>query len=383
MAKTLIVEGWRFLPHSYAVVNQWQLLALKRRNDIDLKCVDLPYFGPKWQRQAGLLDKANEDLLKSIPLAHPGESADVNFRLAYPFDFTPSHATRTAVFGTLEFQVVRPEMVANRHSYERARQGGAGIKVVTPSRWSAAGFAAAGFAAHELFIIPHGVDPATFRPMPEHRDRVRTRLNLRPDDFVFLAVGNMTLNKGMDLLLAGFAEVHRKFPHARLVLKGLDTLYDSKGRLSATIERLPQADKQTIIANARYSGAAFSFAEMAMLYQAADVLVAPYRAEGFNIPVLEAAACGLPVICTRGGPTDDFVTDDFARRIDSRKTIFAHDGCTCTRLDPDGRHLTALMMSALEDDTWRKRARIAGPAHVRANFTWDIVVDRLVRSLWG
>jgi hypothetical protein len=30
--KSLIVEGWRFLPHSYAIVNQWQLLALLRRN---------------------------------------------------------------------------------------------------------------------------------------------------------------------------------------------------------------------------------------------------------------------------------------------------------------------------------------------------------------
>ncbi len=35
MAKTPIVEGWRFLPHSYAVVHQWQLLALKRRGDVD------------------------------------------------------------------------------------------------------------------------------------------------------------------------------------------------------------------------------------------------------------------------------------------------------------------------------------------------------------
>jgi hypothetical protein len=55
VAKTLIVEGWRFLPHSYAVVNQWQLLALKRRGDVEIKFVDMPYYNPRCH--AGLFDK--------------------------------------------------------------------------------------------------------------------------------------------------------------------------------------------------------------------------------------------------------------------------------------------------------------------------------------
>ena len=54
--KSLIVEGWRFLPHSYAMVNQWQLLALMRRN-IRPKVVDLPFYRPSWRTQAGLLER--------------------------------------------------------------------------------------------------------------------------------------------------------------------------------------------------------------------------------------------------------------------------------------------------------------------------------------
>ncbi len=46
--------------------------------------------------------------------------------------------------------------------------------------------------------------------------------------------------------------------------------------------------------------------ELAALYRACDVLVHPYRGEGFAMPVLEAMACGLPVIVTGGGPTDEF-----------------------------------------------------------------------------
>ena len=50
--------------------------------------------------------------------------------------------------------------------------------------------------------------------------------------------------------------------------------------------------------------------EMAALYRACDVLVHPYRGEGFAMPVLEAMACGLPVIVTGGGPTDEFCPPD-------------------------------------------------------------------------
>ena len=41
------------------------------------------------------------------------------------------------------------------------------------------------------------------------------------------------------------------------------------------------------------------------------------------------------------------------------------------------------MMSAIEDIAWRKRALAAGPAHVSANYTWDIVADNLIRRLWA
>ena len=56
--ENLIVEGWRFVPHSYAIVNQWQLLALARR-DIRLKVVDAPFHRP-WRTQAGLFDPPAE-----------------------------------------------------------------------------------------------------------------------------------------------------------------------------------------------------------------------------------------------------------------------------------------------------------------------------------
>ena len=43
----------------------------------------------------------------------------------------------------------------------------------------------------------------------------------------------------------------------------------------------------------------------------------PYTAEGFNMPCLEAAACGTVVICTQGGPTDHFTRPEFTLQVQS------------------------------------------------------------------
>jgi glycosyltransferase involved in cell wall biosynthesis len=380
--KRLIVEGWRFLPHSYAIVNQWQLLALLRRN-IVLKVVDVPFYRRSWQAQAGLFESNAEQALRSIEVAQPDESADLTLRVFYPFTFSPSRSRLTAVFATLEQQLIRKDQVSDPREYEQLRRGPppANIKAVTPSQWSAEGFYRAGFDRDQVLVVPHGVDTATFHPMPDVRNDIRSGMPILDGEFVFLSIGAMSGNKGIDLLLRGFAEVCRKFPHARLVLKGMDHLYDSNGLLLKGIRTLSAGDQQLVLERMTYVGDSLSHQAMAMLYQVADAYVSPYRAEGFNLPVLEAAACGIPIICTHGGPTDDFVTDEFARRIESRKSVVTIDERHASRLDPSLEHLIVLMTSAIEDSLWRKQATEAGPRHVRASHTWDCAVDTLIRKL--
>ena len=381
--KSLIVEGWRFVPHSYAIVNQWQLLSLQRRADLSLQVVDLPFYKKRWESQSGLFTPGEEAALQSLALAAPGAGADVTLRITLPLDFTPSASRRTAVFGTSETQVLRSEQFRDLEAFEQLkRQPPSDITIVTPSRWSAEGFYWAGFAANQVLVIPHGCDTAAFRPMPDVRPGVRTRLSCSDEDFVFLHIGAMTGNKGIDLLLKAFAQICGKHPRVRLVLKGLDGLYRSRDFLNRCAAGLSEAERRGIRGKITYLGDSFSNAQMARLYQAADVYVSAYRAEGFNMPVLEAAASGLPVICTRGGATDDFISDEFAFRIDSRKVTELIKDQQGSRLEPDLEHLVALMDGAIQDRTWRARAAQAGPAHVQAHYSWDKVADMLVRQLW-
>lgn len=383
-ARTLIVEGWRFIPHSYAMVNQWQLLAFARRPDISMKVVDVPFFRPRWQEETGLFEPEVEQALRSIDSAGDDEGAEVTLRIFFPFDFSPSRSELTAVFGTCESQVIRRAQLADFRAFDRMKRTPPpqSVRAVTPSRWSAEGFYKAGFKEEQVLVVPHGVDADTFRPIPELRLASRSKIPVTPDDFVFLSVGGMSSNKGIDLLLRAFTEVCRQYPQARLVLKGIDPLYKSKEFLAKSLQKIPAGDRRRVLDRIAYFGGSFPNWKMALLYQAADCYVSPYRAEGFNMPVLEAAASGLPILCTKGGSTDDFVDDAFARRIDSKKYRLPSDDGELSQLEPDLEHLIALMHAAVEDQAWRTQAAAAGPLQARTGYSWDSVVDSLVRGLF-
>ena len=108
--------------------------------------------------------------------------------------------------------------------------------------------------------------------------------------------------------------------------KGLPTLFAAYERLSADLRAglplvlaasLDPAEEATIQKRAEHAGIAPSLVlagqmsddELATLYNGATLLVHPSRREGFGLPVLEAMACGLPVIATRGGALPELAGD--------------------------------------------------------------------------
>jgi glycosyltransferase involved in cell wall biosynthesis len=119
------------------------------------------------------------------------------------------------------------------------------------------------------------------------------------------------------------------------------------------------------------------------LYQAADAYVSPYLAEGFNLPVLEAAACGTLMICTQGGPTDDFTRPEFALPIQStRHAVPIAPGTSGECLMPSLEHLVQQMTAAVEQPALAVQARTAGPAFVSQYFTWKNAAGQLLPVLF-
>jgi glycosyltransferase involved in cell wall biosynthesis len=295
-----------------------------------------------------------------------------------PFDFSPSGSTRTTVFATCEFGHVSNQAVAGNMPLHEILAGSS-TTIITPSRWSRDGLVNSGADPGKIAIIPHGVDPDLFHPLSAgEREALRTALGWE-GCFVILNVSAMTPNKGIPALLMAFREVATRHGSVRLVLKGLDTWFNSAGHLGILAEKIPADELNSLRKKIAYIGDAKPFAEMARYYQAADVYVAPYMGEGFNLPVLEAIACGLPVICTRGGATDDFTTSDYTLHINSQLVKSTRTGAEKQySLKPDQSHLTELLYRAIDDREWMAQAQRRGPEYIRSGYTWKHVVDKLL-----
>jgi glycosyltransferase involved in cell wall biosynthesis len=380
MTSRIIIEGWQFIPHSFAIVNEFQCLALLARPEIELFHRNAPFWNPEWTVERGLLPVEMEKALDAISL--PGNiKADAVLRMGCPFDFTDSTAARTVVFATCEFGRLTPEVVSNQASPARVLTQSR-TRVITPSNWSREGLVRSGVPLARIHIVPHGVDTSIFHPVTDLR-RTALRKQIGWDGrFVFLHVGAMRPNKGVPLMLEAFAQIMDRHPEAMLALKGLDSMYQSGQMLHAMMDAVPSKLREKLTSRVAFVGDTCTFTRMAALYQAADAYLSPYSGEGFNLPVLEAAACGLPVICTAGGPTDDFVTEDFARRVHAKKLIWrGENNIEFHLLEPDKEHLVALMSSIIQDDNWRATARSAAPSHVATRFTWRDSIEKLLPVL--
>ena len=171
-------------------------------------------------------------------------------------------------------------------------------EIWVPSAAVRSAFWQAGFAPDQVRVVPNGVDTRCFIPGGPRRE-LATRAGFR-----FLFVGGVLHRKGVDLLLEAFGRAFGPDDDVSLVIKdfaakGIYALEPERRRLQAQLS----AEGPELVC---LSDDALSAAEMAALYRACDVYVHPYRGEGFGMPILEAMACGLPVILTDAGPGPEF-----------------------------------------------------------------------------
>jgi len=373
---TLRVEGWRGINHSYAMVNQHQLLHLGRW--FRLCHHDLPFFNAQWsaQRSAAGFDEADARAIAQVPPPAPGSRQDRCYRIGFPMRMEPADADRLFVFGTSERQHI------NGFVHDNGLRRGLRdptLSIITPSRWSRVGFLNAGFEGRRVHVVSHGIDPAKLHPVAaEARAAARARLGLPEQAWAILSVGAMSPNKGIDLLVLAFARLRRRHPHARLLLKDQSNLYGigARGLLEALRQAHPgELDEATIAAIAVITDN-LSQDGLRELYCAADCYASPYRAEGFNLPPLEAAACGTPVLVTRGGATDDYAQPDFAVQVQARRRT---EGISAW-LEPDPDDLLARLEDLLESRVPGLDAAAAVP-RLHAEHGWARVCERLAQVL--
>jgi glycosyltransferase involved in cell wall biosynthesis len=161
------------------------------------------------------------------------------------------------------------------------------------------------FSLDPLYV-PHGIDTTLFRPQPEIRDAVREELEVPRDAFL---VGMVAANKGSPQLprksfpqaFDAFAQFAREHDDAWMYVHTEARQHGPSGHgialdtLALAVD-CPEGRLRFPPEEAWHLGMPREL--VANLYAAFDVLLNPSMGEGFGIPIVEAQACGCPVIAS-------------------------------------------------------------------------------------
>ena len=199
----------------------------------------------------------------------------------------------------------------------------------------------------------------------------------------FLFVGGTIYRKGIDVLLAAFEEAFAGRDDVLLVIKdvGAGTFYSGMNVADELRRRQAAGAPIEVLADD------LDDEGLAALYRGCDVLVHPYRGEGFAMPVLEAMACGRPVLVTGGGPTDEFCPAAASWRIPARREPVApvllgdlQAASEAWMLEPDRDALVRLLREAAADRDGR-RARGAAARAAAEGYGLDAIADQYAERL--
>lgn len=242
-------------------------------------------------------------------------------------------------------------------------------EVWTPSTFCRRVFVESGVAPEKVQVIPNGVDPSIFTPAGQVPALPTTKR------FKFLYVGGTTYRKGFDLLLEAYVRAFTAADDVCLVVKDCGTRTYYRGQtaeeLIANVRATPNAPEIL------YTDADLSDEQMAQLYRACDVFVAPYRGEGFCMPALEAMACGLPVVVTEGGGTDDFVDDSVGWLLPAERQSLSsvvggrHFPGEVFLLEPDVGVLVETLQYCQAQPQECRQKGIAASLRARTEWTWN------------
>ena len=173
------------------------------------------------------------------------------------------------------------------------------------------------------------------------------QLNKSRKNFI-LYVGDINYNKNIPRLLGAFHKAVGTFPDLKLMLVGKGFVTDTRElqNLKKLVKTFGIAQKVVMIGSVDEK-------RLVDLYNTASLYVQPSLAEGFGLPVLEAMACGCPVVVSNCSSLSEITND------------------ASVEVDPlDEQSIASGILSIINDKNHRKKLSLLGLKHV-GRFSWE------------
>jgi len=225
-------------------------------------------------------------------------------------------------------------------------------RVIAVTRTEAEQYKSMGVSEDKIEIVPNGIDLSEFDNLPEGGE-FRRKYGLDSKQRIILYLGRIHKIKGLDLLAQAFADLSKSLDNIKLVIIGPDDGYLSS--LKKLIADLEISDK--VLFTAPLYGH-----EKLKAYVDADVYVLPSIYEVFGITVLEACACGVPVVLTD--------CCGIAAVVDGQAGLAASSST-------EGFYIA--IQRLLSDPGLCQEFSKNGKSLVRNNFDWEILTTKVER----
>lgn len=200
------------------------------------------------------------------------------------------------------------------------------------------------FPGRHVAVVPNGVSLADFSSLPAQGEAWRAVPSLRRGRRFVLFLARLHLIKAPDLLVSAFAQLAKSIPDLDLVIAGPD--FGMGSQLRAQVEMAGLSGR------VHWPGAIYGRTKLALLRDAL-CLCQPSRYEAASVSMLEALACGVPVITT--------ATANFPE-------IAGEGAGTIAAADPVS--LAAAIAELAGDETLRARQSSVARELVEARYTW-------------
>jgi len=225
-----------------------------------------------------------------------------------------------------------------------------------PSVWQADCMIQQGFPADRVYVVPEGVDGTEFFPIDDSE---------LSDDFTFIIIGKWEYRKATDEMIKCWLETFplEDYPTGIKLVLSVDNWFDK-----ANVDR--KIDDIKSLLDPRIQFVHFPPRNQYIeLLQSSHVFLSCSRSEGWNLPLCEALACGIPSIALNYSAQAEF-SKNIAHLVNV-KDMRPAPGFPGEYAEPDFEHFKSLLKYVSENWNECRQKALRGASYVRQRFSWE------------